>query len=96
MRGYTSPQVIFADDSHMDIIAEELGMDPIELRQKNAITPGYKTANGLKITSCAFSDTIDKAITKHWLAREAWEIEGRKQRSRDGMQWVYCQVLVIC
>jgi len=60
MRGYTAPQIHFADDSHMDMIADELGMDPLDLRKKNAITPGYKTASGLKITSCAFSETIDK------------------------------------
>lgn len=60
MRGYTAPQVHFADDSHMDIIADELGIDPLELRKKNAITPGYQTASGLKINSCAFTDTIDK------------------------------------
>ncbi|MDO8785247.1 MAG: molybdopterin-dependent oxidoreductase, partial [Syntrophales bacterium] len=61
MRGYTSPQIHFADDSHMDMIAEELGIDPIEIRQRNAITPGYETASGLKVTSCALSETIERA-----------------------------------
>ncbi|MDO8635074.1 MAG: molybdopterin-dependent oxidoreductase, partial [Dehalococcoidia bacterium] len=60
MRGYGSPQVIFAADSQMDIIAHELGIDPTELRQRNAITTGYQTANGLKISSSAFPETIDK------------------------------------
>jgi 4-hydroxybenzoyl-CoA reductase alpha subunit len=61
MRGYTSPQVHFADECHMDMIAEALGIDPIEIRLKNAIDPNYSTATMLKITSCGFTETIQEA-----------------------------------
>ena len=40
MRGAGNPQVHFAMESQMDIIAEQLGMDPIELRLKNLIKVG--------------------------------------------------------
>ncbi|HEY3118215.1 MAG TPA: molybdopterin cofactor-binding domain-containing protein, partial [Chloroflexota bacterium] len=35
MRAPGSPQVIFAVEAHTDLIARELGMDPVELRERN-------------------------------------------------------------
>ncbi|MCL5039759.1 MAG: xanthine dehydrogenase family protein molybdopterin-binding subunit [Firmicutes bacterium] len=46
MRGFGSPQVCFANESFMDEIALELGMDPIEFRMKNALVDGSVTATG--------------------------------------------------
>lgn len=40
MQGYGNPQVSFAVESTMDIIADKLGMDPIELRLKNYVGLG--------------------------------------------------------
>ena len=40
MRGYGAPQAFFALESHMDDIARELGLDPIELRRKNWLHAG--------------------------------------------------------
>lgn len=34
-RGYGNPQMNFAQESQMDIVAEKLGMDPLEFRLKN-------------------------------------------------------------
>ena len=39
-RGYGAPQAYFALETQMDEIAEALGIDPIELRKRNAIQPG--------------------------------------------------------
>jgi xanthine dehydrogenase D subunit len=39
-RGFGAPQVMFAVESQMDIIAERLGLDPIELRLRNALRKG--------------------------------------------------------
>ncbi|MEG0615955.1 MAG: xanthine dehydrogenase molybdenum-binding subunit XdhA [Oscillospiraceae bacterium] len=41
MRGYGIPQACFAQESHMDDIAKELGMDPIEFRLVNCMKQGY-------------------------------------------------------
>lgn len=43
-RGFGSPQVIFAMESLMDMLAEQLGIDPLELRLKNVLLPGDETA----------------------------------------------------
>ena len=40
-RGYGIPQVCWAHDSQMDIIARKLGMDPVEIRLKNIVDEGY-------------------------------------------------------
>ena len=45
-RGFGVPQSAFAVEQNMDILAHELGMDPIELRRKNAFRVGSTTATG--------------------------------------------------
>ncbi|RLB05142.1 MAG: aldehyde oxidase, partial [Deltaproteobacteria bacterium] len=46
MRGFGVPQVAFAHESQMDILARELGMDPFEIRFINALERGSETATG--------------------------------------------------
>jgi 4-hydroxybenzoyl-CoA reductase alpha subunit len=60
LRGHTIPQICFARDSQLDMIAEELTLDPIEIRTKNAIQPGDVTANGFRVTTFGFNECIDK------------------------------------
>jgi aldehyde oxidoreductase len=45
-RGYGSPQSEFASELLMDMLAEKLGMDPLELRFKNVYRPGSKNPTG--------------------------------------------------
>jgi xanthine dehydrogenase D subunit len=45
-RGFGVPQSAFAVEQNMDILAHELGIDPFELRRKNAIRVGSTTATG--------------------------------------------------
>lgn len=40
VRGPCGPQCFFATEVHLDIIARELGIDPLEIRRKNAIRKG--------------------------------------------------------
>jgi CO/xanthine dehydrogenase Mo-binding subunit len=49
-RGFGSPQVIFAHESQMDELARRLGMDPLELRRKNALREGDETATAQVLT----------------------------------------------
>jgi len=41
-----SPQATFAVESHMDMIAKELELDPLEFRLKNVLQEGDKAPNG--------------------------------------------------
>ena len=49
MRGFGAVQVCFAHEAQMDKLAEKLGMDPVELRVKNAIEPGMKFPFGQEV-----------------------------------------------
>ena len=42
-RGFGAPQTEFAVEVHMDRIAEQIGMDPVRLREINALRPGDTT-----------------------------------------------------
>jgi len=46
---------------HMDKIAEKLGLDPMDVRLKNALHSGESTATKSTITSCGLSESITKA-----------------------------------
>lgn len=45
-RGFGVSQSCFAVESNMDILAAELGIDPVELRRRNALTVGSTTVTG--------------------------------------------------
>ncbi|MCK5378768.1 MAG: molybdopterin-dependent oxidoreductase, partial [Acidobacteria bacterium] len=38
-RGFGAPQVSFASEATMDMLAHRLGMDPVEFRRRNLVTP---------------------------------------------------------
>jgi CO/xanthine dehydrogenase Mo-binding subunit len=48
-RGFGAPQTQFATEVHMDRIAERLGIDPVRLREINALRPGDTTATGQRL-----------------------------------------------
>jgi len=42
MRGYGTPQIFFALESHLDDVAKGLGLEPLELRRRNLIRVGHQ------------------------------------------------------
>lgn len=66
MRGYGSPQVIFAQESLMDELAEQLNMSPVELRLKNIYHNNSITASGQKLDNhqVSLEEVLMKATTK--------------------------------
>src|SRR4051812_50067791 len=48
-RGFGAPQTQFAIEVHMDRIAAELGLDPVKVREINALRPGDTTATGQRL-----------------------------------------------
>ncbi|HOP48521.1 MAG TPA: molybdopterin-dependent oxidoreductase [Desulfobacteraceae bacterium] len=61
-RGHGSPQVSFATEQLLDMIAGDIGMDPAELRLKNVRKTGDVMPNGDKIDSCGLSVGIEKTV----------------------------------
>jgi 4-hydroxybenzoyl-CoA reductase alpha subunit len=64
MRGFGAPQAIFVGESQVDMIAEDLGIDPIEIRRKNGMTPDYVIPGQAFIQSCGLHQCLDK-IEQH-------------------------------
>lgn len=69
-RGFGTTQMTFALETHLDRIAEGLGMDSLELRMKNATQPGDLTAHGWKVGSCALTECMQVAA-----AQVAWPVK---------------------
>ena len=57
-----SPQTTFAVESHIDVIARELGMDPVAFRMKNLIDDGEPTPFGQKLKGVVVKETLKKAL----------------------------------
>jgi carbon-monoxide dehydrogenase large subunit len=75
-RGFGSPQVMWAMESQMDTLAEELGMDPVEFRMVNALKEGSSTATGQILTNAGIMKCIQRVREAvHW--DEIKKIEGR-------------------
>jgi CO/xanthine dehydrogenase Mo-binding subunit len=55
MRGFGSPQSHFAIESLVDMMAVELGLDPIEVRRKNILREGDKMFTGVAVNNTANS-----------------------------------------
>ena len=61
MRGFGVPQVMAAVETHMDHIAEILGVDPLELRLRNALESGDRIATGQMLHNEQLKVTLSKA-----------------------------------
>jgi len=61
MRGFGVPQIAFAHESQMDLLAQALKMDPIEIRKKNALRVGGETATGQTLmASVGIGETLER------------------------------------
>jgi CO/xanthine dehydrogenase Mo-binding subunit len=71
MRGFGVPQMAFAHESQMDLLAEKLGLTPFEVRMKNAHDKGSVTATGQELkSSVGIKETISQATD---LAKDLYE-----------------------
>ena len=61
------PQVVFAGESHMDMIAREIGLDPAEFRRRNLLKDGDHLANGHHLEHVRAAETLEAALkASHW------------------------------
>ncbi|OGQ80717.1 MAG: hypothetical protein A3F90_14275 [Deltaproteobacteria bacterium RIFCSPLOWO2_12_FULL_60_19] len=58
------PQAVFAAESHMDLIAKELRMDPLKLRLKNLFQSGDKLPGGRAMDKVRVRETLEAAAKK--------------------------------
>lgn len=79
MRGMGVPQSCFAWESHLDLIAERLGMDPVELRRKNLFHDEGKLVNGQVIDSAPARACFEKALKLFRESRPTPPSPGKKR-----------------
>lgn len=75
-RGFGAPEVTWAIEQQMDILAEKLGIDPVEIRRKNILKEGDKDACTQKTVAIGARGCLDKAA--------AW-IESEKKPESEGV-----------
>ena len=62
MRSPGGPQVTFAVEAQLNIVATELGLDPAELRMKNLVRPGDIAPNGEQWVNIKAVETLQAAL----------------------------------
>ena len=77
-RGHGTPQPRFALELHLEKIAHDLGIDPVDLKRRNFVKPNTRTVNWLRVTSCGLEECTD-------LVMKASRFRDRKKREGHGM-----------
>jgi len=76
MRGFGVPQVAFAHESQMDILAYECGMDPYDIRLKNGLRKGSLTATSQRLeASVGYIETL-RVIEPFWRKKKRTPFRG--------------------
>jgi CO/xanthine dehydrogenase Mo-binding subunit len=68
LRGFGIPQLVWAYESHTDIIARELGIDPLEMRRKNILREGRPQATGTPMRGAEIEMVLERVAE-----RMAWD-----------------------
>lgn len=86
MRGFGTPQIAIAHESQMDLLAETLGMDPLELRSVNAVKSGSETATGQKLTtSVGIRDCLEALKPHYEWAKSVWRTDESDKFKKRGI-----------
>jgi len=79
-RGFGAPQTQFAMEVHVDRIAEALGMDPVRLREINALRPGDTTATGQRMgDDCSALEVLRAGVERSGYHRKRAEYAGTRR-----------------
>lgn len=81
-RGHGAPKMRLAVESQLDMIAQELGIDPIRIRLRNARRPGESLPNGDSVKNFGLIECIEKAAKKTDFLKKY--SAARREREKDG------------
>jgi len=87
MRGHGITHTRFAAEIQMEMIAEELGIDSVEMRMRNAIDnpePGtiYETVNQVTLKTCGIKEAIQKVVED-----PVWRDRNKTPKKEGNMFW---------
>jgi CO/xanthine dehydrogenase Mo-binding subunit len=92
-RGYGINQAAWAHETQMDMIAERLGMDPLELRRRNLIQDGDTFSTGDAVEDVHFTEVLNRAADWiGWQPSEDIRRDGTKVRAK-GISVIACRSL---
>ncbi len=75
-----APNAAYASESVIDELAEKIGMDPLELRLKNAAHEGTRRADGTVYKKIGCEETVQAAIdSEHYKGEIEEELEGPRR-----------------
>ena len=61
-RGHGTPQPRFGLELHLERIAHDLALDPVELKRRNFVKPMTRTVNWLRVTSCGLEECTERVM----------------------------------
>jgi len=64
LRGFGVPQLAWAHESHTDMMARALNMDPVTFRKKNILREGRPHATGTIIKDAAVEKVLDRLVER--------------------------------
>jgi CO/xanthine dehydrogenase Mo-binding subunit len=84
-RGFGNSQMTFVLESALDMIADQLNIDPAEIRIKNGVGPNETSIHGWKINSSGLKDCVIQATQK-----VDWQKKRQKKEPLKGIGLACC------
>ena len=88
-RGAGGPEAAFCMERTVDLIARDLGLDPVEIRRKNFIAPDafpYETPTGITYDSGNYSEALERALELS--DYQSWKERAEQHRKEDTLMGV--------
>ena len=82
MKGHGVQQFFFAFESMLDMLAERVGLDPLEIRIRNIVKEGEILNSGSRVTSCGVKDTMVKTSEASNF-KEKWKKQSSRKWDRE-------------
>jgi CO/xanthine dehydrogenase Mo-binding subunit len=82
LRGFGIPQLVWAYESHTDIIARELKLDPLEFRRKNILRDGRPQATGTVMKDAAIEKVLERTAARMNWSKPLEKGDGTIRRGR--------------
>jgi CO/xanthine dehydrogenase Mo-binding subunit len=82
LRGFGVPQICWAYESHTDMIARAIGMDPLAFRRKNILRDGRPQATGTVMRNAPVEAVLDKVAERLGWGRPYDRGSGTLRRGR--------------
>ena len=85
LRGFGVPQAVWAYESQMDMIAQRLGLDPLEFRRKNLLRDHDVFATGEELHDMHFDELLDQAAAAiNWSSNDVSWLKPNRTEQKCG------------